>query len=189
MTLPAPNTVEPAEIIAGDTARWKISLKDHPANDGWTLKYTFTRHLTGEQTSTTASTDGRDFIVTLSPAATAAMQLGRYAVRRFVEGTDGSRFSNWVGVIEVKSLAANVDTRSHVRKVLDNLEAVLEGRATDDILDTVIEGTAIRRLPVEQLLMLRDRYLTAWQNEIAAADLAKGLGTGRNIYVRLTRPT
>ncbi len=126
-----------------------------------------------------------------TPATTVGWQPGKYSVLRYFSGTDGSRFSDWSGTITIQpnlAVAGAGDIRSHARRVLDMIQAVMEQRASDDILDSVIEGVALRRLPSEQLLMLRDRYVVMVNNEVAAERIAKGLGNKNKIYVRVTSP-
>lgn len=50
------------------------------------------------------------------------------------------------------------DLRSHAKKVLDAIEAVLEKRATKDQESHTIAGRSLSRTPIADLLMLRDRY-------------------------------
>jgi hypothetical protein len=190
MTLPAPPTVEPDSIRAGDSAYWQISLSSYPANDGWTLSYSLTKEPTGEVIAVTSTASGSDFLVNTGPGTTQGWQPGRYRILRTVSGTLGT-FSSWVGHVTILpnlALGGAGDTRSHARRVLDMIEAVMEQRASDDILDSVIEGVALRRLPIEQLLMLRDRYTVLWSNEVAAERIAQGQGNRQKIYVRITRP-
>ena len=57
-----------------------------------------------------------------------------------------------------RSIAAGHDARSHVQRVLDAIEAVLEKRATLDQEQYRINNRELRRTPIADLLKLRDRY-------------------------------
>ena len=182
-------TVEPTTVIAGDTLEFVKSFSDYPADAGWTLSYSL-RGVTGSAPNFSASADGQAHSVTVPAATTLGWAPGQYQAQGYVTHTDGRRFSVFSGYITVtRNLAAEdaiTDIRSHARKVVDNIESVLEGRATDDVLNSTIEGTTIQRLSVDQLLLLRDRYRAEVRREEAAAKLAMGIGSGRNIYARFS---
>ena len=55
---------EPTQIRAGDTIKWKRSVDDYKASDGWTLKYAF-RGSAGT-IDITGSADGNDLVIYLS---------------------------------------------------------------------------------------------------------------------------
>ena len=59
---------------------------------------------------------------------------------------------------DIAQLAAGHDARSHVQRVLDAIEAVLEKRATLDQEQYRINNRELRRTPIADLLKLRDRY-------------------------------
>ncbi|SMX27284.1 hypothetical protein TRP8649_01387 [Pelagimonas phthalicica] len=50
------------------------------------------------------------------------------------------------------------DARGHAQKVLDAIEAVIEGRASKDQQSYTINGRALVRTAIADLLLLRDRY-------------------------------
>jgi hypothetical protein len=52
----------------------------------------------------------------------------------------------------------------------------------------MVEGTQIRRLPVEQLVILHDRYRSIVQGEERAARVKSGKASGRVIYARFGGP-
>src|SRR6185369_6878745 len=96
-----------------------------------------------------ASVNGQEYVVNVTKAVTNDWDAGTYAIQGFVDnGT--SRFQIYDGFIEalpsLSTIEDSVDLRSHVRKVLDNIEAVLEGRATHDVLESHIGDTTFRRL-------------------------------------------
>lgn len=184
-------TQEPTQIVAGDSAIWTKSLAQFPATEGWTLSYNLLRP-DGKNFYTfaaTTATNGIDYSINVLPAVTQPWVPGLYNIQGKVSkaGPPIESHTVWTGQITIAPglSAAAGDTRSHAKKVLDNLKAVMESRATDDILDSVVEGTVIRRLPIEQLMLLRDRYEKIYKGELAAARIANGQGSGRNIFVRL----
>lgn len=180
MSADIPST-PPAEMRAGDTIRWRRSLSDYPADDGWELKYTLLGQ--GGAHNGTASTDGDAHQFTVAASASADWAAGNYLLTEYVTKGD-ERYtiaSRSVRVLpDLASATGPVDTRSHARKVLDAIEAWLESKApVAGMLE--IAGRRIQHYPIEQLLALRDRY----RNEVAAEEAAARGGRRGQVQVRL----
>jgi len=180
-----PLTSEPASIIAGDTISWKIALPDYPASSGWTLKYKAV--CAAGYIAIVSTADGSDHVVSVAKATSAAYTPGTYTLVKYVESaTEQVTLAELV--LEVKpgiaAKTAAFDNRTHVKKVLDAIEAVLEGRAAVDQQELTIDGTTLKRMPVADLLRLRSLYFGYYRQEKAALDLSKNSGFGK-IRVRL----
>lgn len=179
-------TKEPTQLRAGDTIKWKKTLGDYPAGASeWSLKYALRG--TAGVIDIEASADGTDHLVSISPTTSTAYASGHYDVLGFVEkGSD--RYTVFAGRMEIlpdlETEGSSYDGRTHAKKVLDKIEAVLENRATKEILESTIEGVSIKRIPHEDLLMMRSKYLNWHRQEIAAEKLSAGMGTGRTILAR-----
>lgn len=168
-------TTEPQSVTAGDTLQWTIALPDYPASDGWTLKY----NLVGAagQIAIESTPDSDDHLVSVSPATSAVYTPGRYRAAKYVEkGADETLERVTLGTLDMvvapnlAGATAASDTRSHARKVLDALEALIEGRATRSDKSYTIDISGSRRsiesLTVIELLEARDRYASmVWQEE------------------------
>ena len=179
------SSIEPAVFRAGDTVKWKRSLDCYKASDSWVLKYAF-RGTPGE-IDITASADGDEHLVSISPTTSAAYSAGFYDVVGYVEkGSDRHTiFTSRVEVlVDLSAAGSSYDGRSHVKKTLDAIEAVLENRATKEIEESTIEGVAIKRISHENLIMFRQKYLQWYQQEQAAEKLKLGKGSGRVILTR-----
>ncbi len=178
-------TREPAKLVAGDTWRWKRTglESDYPASV-WALKYVLLN--SAGKIEITAEADGDSFLVNEAAANTANHVAGIYAWEAFVtDGTD--RFRVGGGTVEILAnflVAASKDMRSHARRVLDSIEAVLERRATKDQQSYEIDGRRLDRTPIADLLNLRDYYRREAASELAAERLASGMKSGRTILVR-----
>jgi hypothetical protein len=61
-------TSELTVFFAGNTVKWKKSLADYPASEGWSLEYALTGSAGGRTVSASAS--GDDFLATLAAADT-----------------------------------------------------------------------------------------------------------------------
>lgn len=177
-------TVEPTQVRAGDTWTWSRSLSDYPAPT-WTLAYSLLNATS--KISITASASGADHLVSVAAATTAGYTAGTYsASARVTSGAEA--YTVWTGVIEVSpNLAAKTsyDDRSHARKVLEAIEAVLEGRATTDQQSVTIGDRSIEKMPIADLLKLRDSYKLEVASEEAAARLSSNIGGRGRVMTRL----
>ncbi len=207
--------IEPLEMTQGETVQWKKQLKDYPANDanapagaGWTLKYSFRGPGPGLDISATPDANGTDYDVTLSMVQTAEFVpannawLNGKAVWNWssyvVSNDDPSteRFNIAQGTLTVyqdlSAVAANttVDLRSHVKKVLDALEATLEGKATKDQMSYSIAGRTLSRMQPKELIDWRDHYHALYVEERRLEKIRRGEGksSGQSVRVRFTRP-
>lgn len=89
----------------------------------------------------------------------------------------GNRSTVPIGDLTVKQdprLQIPSDRTPHAERTLNNVEAVLEGRATSDILSYQLNGRSLSRIPIEELREWRD----ALRSEVAAKR-ARKLGPGR----------
>jgi hypothetical protein len=190
MTIEIP-TNEPLQLRAGDTWKWRREdfAADYPASS-WALTYRFKNAAGGFEV--VAAADGDQFAVTVAAATSAGYAAGKYAWVAWVEsGAEEYTVDN--GTLEVlvdlrAGLAtAAVDGRSHARKMLDALEAALEGKATAsqvDMIQYAIADRSVMRKP-ELLMEWRDKYRVEVRAEEAAERLANGLGGAGKLYARL----
>lgn len=182
-----PLTIEPPSITAGDTLSWLITLADYPASYGWTLKYNAIS--ASGRFAIASSASGDDHSVTVAKATSAAYPAGNYTLVKYVESATELITLAELPLVVRPNLAGTTvayDNRSHVKKVLDAIEAVLEGAAATDQQEITIDGTALKRRTVADLLKLRGQYLQYYQQELSAANISKGLGSGQKILVRFT---
>ena len=173
-------TIEPTEAVAGDTWEWKKSYSDYPAPT-WTL--TYYGRSREHDFSFTAAADGTDHLVTVAKTATAAYKAGLYQLTAFVSA-GSERFMVERRLLDVKpdpaSTGAGFDPRSHARRVLDAIEAVLENRATKDQQEYTIGNRSLKRIPIADLLQFRAQYRAEVNKELAEAS-----GVGGKVVVRL----
>ena len=147
----------PASTSAGLTFNRPATLTAHPAPD-WQLEAVL-RGAGAMEITAEADGTGHRFLV---PATeTAAWEPGDYwySIRASM---DGVVVEVETGQITIKpdlaGLDAGHDGRGHVQRVLDAIEAVLEKRATIDQEKYSINNRELRRTPIPDLLILRDRY-------------------------------
>jgi hypothetical protein len=180
-----PPTIEPLSARAGDTWTWTRSFPAYPAT-AWVLTYTL--FSAAGVATLTASADGTRHVIDEAPASTALITAGRYDwVAHVTDGTD--RHQVGAGSIQVLpdlSEATSYDGRSHARRMLDAINAMLEDRATSGDLDVVrtAVGGHETTYSVEELIKLRRQYAAAVNAEEQAERLARGESSGRFIQTR-----
>ena len=81
----------------------------------------------------------------------------------------------------------NADLRSHAKKVLDALQAVIENRANIDQSSMSIAGRSLSRMSVDESLKFRDRYKAEYLKEIKLARIKNKQGSGNTIKVNFGR--
>ena len=182
---PVTPTGEPADLVIGDSWRWRIpDHADYPNSESWTLEYDFVGVgiLLVANITIAFQTSGDDqdhWLVTVAAATTAAIDDGRYDLfKRFVgSGTHAGRtetigrdgklggapFS--VSVREDPRVATAGLFQSHAEKTLALINTALEGRLTKDFESYQIAGRSISKIPVRDLYALRSRYAAAVRQE------------------------
>jgi len=177
---------EPESFIAGDSVEWSLSLPDYLPTV-WTASVVFVN------ASKQFGARGYDYgdgthRLRLEPAITALIPAGVYAWQRYVS-TATDRLCIAQGSTRVSpnfaTQSSGIDMRTHARRVLDAIEAVLENRASEDDSYVMIGATQITKLPHADLLALRSQYRREVANETSAERIALGLDSGRTVRVRM----
>jgi hypothetical protein len=181
---------EPDRLIAGDRWTWKRTDlgSDYPPAS-YALSYSFRLEAAGSvEQEITAVESGQDYIVEVGSAETASYPAGTYVWQAYItRSSDSERITVGRGVTEIVADRAQApdDPRSHVKKVLDALEALIEGKASVDQLSYSIAGRSVSRLSPDELLRWRNKYRQYYRNELAQKQASRGLATGRRVRVRL----
>lgn len=180
----------PDRFAAGDTLRWRYASPDYPATDGWTLAYRLVG--TGVALTIAATADGAGFIAEATAADTAALAVPAAGVPCTLIGYVSKGSERWAVyrapcLVEPNPATVTGDLRGHAARVLEAISALLEGRATKDQQSYRIGERELTRIPVPELLALRDYYKAEAQREANAQLLAAGLGRPRTIVTRFGR--
>lgn len=184
MTTSTPTT-EPGTINPGDTVKWTRSLPDYPANDGWVLSYELVNATA--RYSFSAGTSGADHTVTIAANVSAGYLPGAYDWRARVAKAS-EIFTVGSGRLNVNaSFASATDVRSHARKVLGAIDAYFENSQNLTAARYMIAGRELWRIPITELLKLRDRYRQDIAREDAAQRAGAGLPNPGRIFVRHVR--
>lgn len=153
----------PATIRAGDTLAWTDSLADYPAPT-WTLKYSLWKY--GKTVITiTGTSSGTDHAIAITAAASKNYAAGVWQWTAYAEKGSGATLERKTiesGLVTIKpdiaSASTSADLRSHAQKVLDAIEAVLEGRASHAEMSLTVNGKAIQYLKPDELIRWRSVY-------------------------------
>lgn len=183
MAADTPKTI-PAQITAGDTARWQRSYPDYPASAGWSLAYYLVS--SSAQITFTSTADGDAHLVLVPATTTDDWAAGEYHFQEYATKA-GERYTLATGVIRIlpnfAAATSGRDARSHASKVLDAIEAWLESRSSW-AAEVAVAGRTLKQMPVSELFELRDRYRAEVKREEQAARIAQGLAGGHRVLCR-----
>lgn len=186
MTVSVPTT-EPRELRAGMTWAWRREdLSDYPAPT-WTLTYWFKQlAAAGAKFSAVAAADGAAHAVSVAAATTAGYTADEYSwVAVASSGTESYEVDRGtLKLLPKYSADAALDDRSHARKTLEAIEAVIENRATLDQQEYTIGSRSLKRMTIADLLALRDKYRGEVWAEEQAERVRNGQGSAK-LVVRL----
>jgi hypothetical protein len=178
MAIDTSNT-EPVSIIPGDTVKWARRLASYPASAGWALSYELLNAMHRYEIPATA--DGDAFRVVVSAQTSQSFAPGSYDWRARVTNADEVYTVASGRMTVAPSFGAAGDVRSHARRTLDAIEAVLEGRATSATAEYEINGRRLKYIPLNELHAMRSKY----QREVAAEEGKSGpRGVSGRISVR-----
>lgn len=188
------STKEPNTLVLGDYWSWKRDdlATDYPIGT-YALTYEFHSDSGGGGTKkftlTAVEADDTYYIESAS-STTTGYAVGDYVWEAYITKTSSSnRIMVDSGRTSITENLANTnaDLRSHAKKVLDALEAVIENRATMDQSSMSIAGRSLSRMSVDELLTFRNRYKAEYLKEIKLARIKNKQGSGNTIKVNFGR--
>jgi hypothetical protein len=178
---------EPTEFVSGDLVQWRNADFPAYAGNGFDLIYYFRPAAGGSVVQVTCTVVGSEYRAAMIGTVTAAMAVGRWYWSAFlVRTSDDARIQVDDGetLVTANLVTDASDTRSHARKMLDAIEATMEGRATDTVQSYTIGGRQINKMSADEMIRWRKHY----QNEVAeeqdAARLRNGLPKRNTITAR-----
>lgn len=184
--MPQPLTRVPTAIVQGVSVAWTWSSGDYLPADGWTLVYAFE----GPSALDVAGVvDGDGFRVDLTTVQTASLLPGFYRWQAFVArgGPPAERELVGAGALEVcldfLTSSATGQQKSFARRMVEAIQAQLEGRATDGQASMSINGRSISRIPILELEQILTRFEARLRAEEAA--LAQGATPGKRRPVKV----
>lgn len=179
---------EPNELQLGDFWAWKRTdlSTDYPTAS-YSLSYEFNLvdGSTAANFTLTATESNDEYIIEVSN--TTSYTSGEYNwVSYITRSSDSARIKLSEGFTEIQENYATTTSsvRSHAKKVLDAIEAVIENRATMDQSSMSIAGRSLSRLTIDELLQFRDRYKAEYLKEVKKARIKNKKDSGNTIKVR-----
>lgn len=187
--MPEPLTRVPREIVRLSTPAWRFEDAEFSPVDGWTVEYFFEGP---SELNITAAPDGAGHLVTLTALQT-AIATGSYGwqaiasralaptftLERVLVGTGRTEFLLNYGV---DTTAASQKT--HAARMVEAIEAQLEGRASDGQKSMSINGRSLERHTLAELMEIRATYRMELRSEEAALAQGATPGKRRRIKVR-----
>ena len=173
----------PGKYIAGDTIAISYTDSNYPP-DVWASTLTLRNK---DEFYTIAGADGGDgsHSIEANGLVTALWKPADYTY--YLTMKNGAARdtvkSGTVTVVADPSLG-KTDDRSHVKRSLDLIEAVIEGRIPQDTISYSIQGRSISKMAPDELVMLHDRYKRFWAKEQRDNAAASGLPQSNKIKVR-----
>lgn len=185
---------EPSTLVLGDYWAWKRDdlASTYPIGS-YSLTYEFHEDSGGggSHKFTLTATEADDtYYIEAASSSTTSYTVGDYIWEAYITKTsDSNRIMVDSGRTSITENLANTnaDLRSHAKKVLDSIEAVIEGRATIDQSSMSIAGRSLSRMSVDELMTFRDRYRAEYLKEIKLARIRNGQATGNTPMVRFTK--
>jgi len=181
-------TSEPNELQLGDFWAWKRTdlSTDYPTAS-YSLSYEFNLvdGSTAANFTLTATESNDEYIIETSN--TTSYTAGEYNwVAYITRSSDSARIKLTEGFTEIQENYATTTSsvRSHAKKVLDAIEAVIENRATMDQSSMSIAGRSLSRLTIDELLQFRDRYKAEYLKEVKKARIKNKKDSGNTIKIR-----
>ena len=177
----------PDVFRSGETFKVELGWADYPASDWSAVFYMIN---SAAKKSITGVANSNDFRFLKDAANTAAYAAGDYKWIIEVTATIDGASEVYVvaqGTITIEADLATLATsaqRTHAKKVLESIEAVLENRASQDQSSYSIAGRSLSKTPITELLLLRDKYQAIVNREEREDRRNRGLTSPDQVWTR-----
>lgn len=166
----------PARLYAGDSWAWEIPDSVAYPSAEFLLRYALAPERGGAPILVEPAALGTLLAFAVPATATASLAPGRWrwtlaASDLAIEGARATIEAGEFEVLPDPMAALGGDARSQARRILDAIEATIEGRATKDAAQYTIEGRSITRTPLPELLKARDVYRRMVRRESGASPI------------------
>ena len=189
-TIP-PDRREPITVCAGDSINFQRNFPKYPAPI-WVIEYA----IRGSGApinfnSAQPPAGGTEQLVFVDGSATEGWPPGEFEMEGFAANTAnvGERYQVYLGPVKITPDLATApgdqSTKTFAQLMVERLEAVMLGRASNDILDSEINGTMIRRIPARDLKEFYYSFRHQRQGEIAKDRARNKQPTGRRITTQI----
>lgn len=176
-------------LILGDTLNFTTTVDGYAASAGWALKYRLIPRVSGSAIEITCTASGDLHLAQVDATTTANWVAGTYTWASWVEqGTE--KYSVATGEIKLlvnpRTATAPFDLRTDAQVALDQAKAAFAAW-TPTTKSYSIGGRSMEFNSAADILPV----ISYWEAEVAketnAANMAKGMASGRRVLVRLGR--
>lgn len=189
----------PSSIVVGDTIAWRDNnLKAIDPSTGRLTEISPATHTLSwairgaTALDLVATGDNGEFLTICTNTQSDNLSPGVNFFQAYAT-SNGNRQVVGSGQITVSASLESVNTafdgRTETQKMLDAvngaIQAIVDGGAVQSYS---IKGRSLSKMPMTELLMLRDRLKVQVVRETAAEKIALGFGDPRRLYVRFGRP-
>lgn len=182
---------EPETLVIGDRWVWQRPdlVTDYPT-DQYALTYEFHCDSGGggsHQFTITATETTLAYVVEVASTVTDDYTAHQYKWYAFITRTSDSErvaVDDGMTTLVANYADTNADLRTHAKKVLDAVQAVIENRATIDQSSFSIAGRSLSRMSIDELFLVRDRYRAEYNEEVKKARIRNKKPSGNLIGVR-----
>lgn len=182
---------EPYELVVGDYWAWKREdlTNDYPTNL-YSLSYEFHCDSGGggsHQFTINAVEANGVYYIEVPSTTTDNYNPHDYIWGAYITRTaDSNRVQLGEGKTTILPNLANTnaDLRSHNKKVLDSIEAVIEGRATIDQSSFSVGNRSLSRMSIDELMEFYNIYDRRVKNEEKRSRIKNGAASGNKIGVQ-----
>ncbi len=173
----------PKKINAGDSFFFSFTHPLYPIDSGWIANYIA---VGPTKINLQSITDGMNYTFIATKEETAQWIAGEYKSTLYIVSETERHTILSQPLLVMPNLDTLVgDARTHVQKVLDALNAVLEERATTDQENMTLNGRSLARTPIGDLLKLRTFYMRELEREKRAQMLIENWGGLRPNKIRV----
>lgn len=165
----APCIGVPDRFVSGDSwAFARVDIFDLFPDPGFALDVVFSPKSGGAPVTVVAANEGNSWVCRVDAATSAAWTPGVWCWAAVVRNiATGERATFDQGEVQVlpDPATSTADQRSQARRILEAIEATIEGRVVKDVDNYSIEGRSLTRIPMEELIKLRTRYRSIVRKE------------------------
>lgn len=179
-------------LVVGDTLNFATLVADYLPSDGWTLKFRLIPRAAGSPIDITTTQDSDDSTLhraQVAASTTAVWMAGEYSWASWVEKAT-EKYSVSGGSTTLKPdprVVAILDSRSTARTALDNVRAVISGRASSGVLSYRIGERQLQNYSMAELLQLESKLVADVKREEQCEALAIGAPSRRRVFARVAR--
>ncbi len=154
----------PTKIRSGDTLRFKVKIDGYDSTIDTLIVYISNQN---NGYNFTAVDDSGYFYFDVEHSTTATFVPSDYHLQASITQTDGARYTVYQSQITVLPdlRIGNTDPRSHVKRVLDAIEAVIENSASSDVQEYEIDNRRLVKMSKSELLILHSKYKRMYAQE------------------------